>query len=246
MTSAARERVLWIALLALLALAVVLPPLQQPAAYHDFADARPLLGVPRALDTLSNLPFLLFGLWGLWRLRRQPSLPAVPRRMAALFFIGLLATALGSGWYHLAPDDARLVWDRAGMTTGFAGIVGLAVAQRVGDRSATPVAVALLLLGWLSIAVWSQTGNLTPWATLQTGGVLLILGLMALPSLGAGWPVAWWFIVASYALAKLAETFDPQVYAFTGVLSGHSLKHLLASLAAVPVIRALRPNHNAP
>lgn len=241
MTQSTRERVLWSAVLVLLILALALPALHQPASYHAFADERSMLGVPRALDTLSNLPFLVFGLWGLWQLRSVRGLSAAQRRVTALFFAGLLATAAGSGWYHLSPDDARLVWDRAGMTPSFAGIIGLAVTQRVSDRSALLLAVAALLLGWLAIAVWSKTGNLTPWAVLQGGGVLLILGLLALPAHpgASALHINWLFVVGVYALAKIAETFDIQIFAINGLISGHSLKHLLASLAALPVIAAL-------
>lgn len=28
------------------------------------------------------------------------------------FFVGIVATAFGSAYYHLKPNDARLVWDR--------------------------------------------------------------------------------------------------------------------------------------
>lgn len=28
------------------------------------------------------------------------------------FFVGVVAVAFGSGYYHLKPDDDRLVWDR--------------------------------------------------------------------------------------------------------------------------------------
>lgn len=34
------------------------------------------------------------------------------RWLYAVVFAGLILTALGSGYYHLAPDNARLVWDR--------------------------------------------------------------------------------------------------------------------------------------
>ena len=46
--------------------------------------------------------------------------------------------------------------------------------------------------------------------------------------------------IALYALAKVFEHFDAQVYTLTGeVLSGHSLKHVLAAGAAWPVMTAL-------
>lgn len=28
------------------------------------------------------------------------------------FFVGVAAVALGSSYYHLKPNDARLIWDR--------------------------------------------------------------------------------------------------------------------------------------
>jgi hypothetical protein len=30
----------------------------------------------------------------------------------SIFFVGITATAFGSAYYHLKPNDARLVWDR--------------------------------------------------------------------------------------------------------------------------------------
>jgi len=39
-------------------------PTPQPPAYHDFADQRPLLGLPHALNVISNMPFLIVGALG--------------------------------------------------------------------------------------------------------------------------------------------------------------------------------------
>jgi hypothetical protein len=47
-------------------------------------------------------------------------------------------------------------------------------------------------------------------------------------------------LIAIYALAKLLELGDHAVYEWTGQLvSGHSLKHVVASFAAWPVVSAL-------
>jgi hypothetical protein len=40
-------------------------PIPQSLRYHAFADHRTLLGVPNALNVLSNLPFVVIGLSGL-------------------------------------------------------------------------------------------------------------------------------------------------------------------------------------
>jgi hypothetical protein len=47
--------------------------------------------------------------------------------------LGFVATAAGSAWYHLGPDDATLFRDRLPMTLIFAGLLCAALAQRVSD-----------------------------------------------------------------------------------------------------------------
>ena len=54
-------------------------------------------------------------------------------------------------------------------------------------------------------------------------------------------PIRWRVVIALYAVAKVLELADHQVWELTGhVVSGHSLKHVVASLAAWPVLAALR------
>lgn len=227
------------ALVAAIAVACLVPSVAQFDHYHAFADQRHLLGLPCALDVLSNLPFLLFGGWGLLRLRNsdggQPT--GAQRPLAALFFAGLMLTALCSAWYHLRPDDAGLAIDRLGMVSAFAGLLGLAVADRVSERAGLWTAGAVLALGPLSVLVWVSGANLLPWALLQGGGMLLIV-LLALrkPVVGAwGLPLA--AVIAWYVLAKALELGDHRVFDLTqGLVSGHTLKHLAAALAAWPVI----------
>jgi hypothetical protein len=48
-------------------------------------------------------------------------------------------------------------------------------------------------------------------------------------------------LIAWYALAKLLEANDDAVFHLTqGIISGHSLKHLAACMAAWPVLAALK------
>src|SRR5215475_6872809 len=97
-----------------LAVALLLPAMPQPLAYHDFADHRAYFGIANFLDVASNLAFLLVGVAGLAvtsraRTRFQHRAERIPY---AIFFAGMMLTAAGSAWYHLAPDNARLFWDR--------------------------------------------------------------------------------------------------------------------------------------
>ncbi len=234
------EARLFFAVLALGLLAAFAPPLAQAPHFHDFADQRSWLGLPCALDVLSNLPFALFGLLGLRVLGRVPQLDATQHRLAALFFGGLLVTALGSAVYHWAPDDAGLVVDRLGMTVAFAGLLGLGVAVHLSARAGLALAAVVLLLGPVTVAVWATQGNLLPWALLQGGGLLLLGVLAFMQPLPGALAVRWGVVIAIYVVAKLCEQADHAIYQATGeLISGHSLKHLVAAFAAWPVIRAL-------
>ena len=228
--------------LALLLLAWLAPPLAQPVHYHQFADQRSWLGLPFAMDVLSNLPFAGFGLAGLLCLRRLSAtqLGAAQRSLATLFFGGLVLTAVCSAWYHWQPDDAGLAVDRIGMAVAFAGLLGLAVAGRMSVRAGVLTAVAVLLLGPFSVGVWAVSGNVLPWGVLQFGSLALLLVLAWLKPLPGALAVRWGVVILIYAVAKVLEQMDHAVFALAGqVVSGHSLKHVVAALVAWPVISAL-------
>jgi hypothetical protein len=246
------------ALLALVALFGPGLPAADVAIASVFADNRAWHGLPNAMDVLSNLPFLLIGCWGLYRLNRidrahQQALAQFPLAPPAsdppdntldcawLFFAGLIATAAGSAFYHLLPDAPRLAADRAGMAVAFAGLIGIAVCERVSQRAGWPAAWFVLTTGLLAAEVVQETGNVLPWALVQFGGMALVLTLaLASPMRGAvGLKLGW--VIFFYAVAKAFELADHQVYEATGqLISGHSLKHLVAALAGLPVLAALR------
>jgi hypothetical protein len=235
------EWTLAVAALAWLAFAALGPVVMQPVAYHDFADQRTLWQVPFAMDVLSNAAFALAGIAGIRSLRRLPArrVTNMQRAMAMLFFTGLLLTAAGSAWYHAQPDDATLAVDRSGMAVAIAGILGFAIACHVSERAAAIAGPAVLLLGAWAANAWTGTGNLMPWLTLQAAG-LAVLAWLALVRRRPGAPdVRWSLVIMAYAVAKLFELEDHQLYEFTnGLVGGHALKHVVAALAAAPVIGA--------
>ena len=237
------EALLLAACAALFALACFGPFVSQAADYHSFADQRELWGVPYAMDVVSNLPFALAGIAGLVALGQLPdrSLANVTRAMAALFFGGLVITAAASSWYHWRPDDAGLAVDRIGMAIAFAGLLGLAAATRISDRAGAALGLALLVAAPLAVQAWSVTGNLLPWAALQSGGMLFVLVAAVMPRRSAALDIRWAWVILAYGVAKVLEANDHEVYQVTGeFISGHTLKHVVAALAAYPVIAALR------
>lgn len=69
-----------------------LPPISQSEAYHNFADQRPLLGIPNCLNVISNAPFLIVGLWGVFALASDKA--RAPRHHT----LKHLAAALSAFW----------------------------------------------------------------------------------------------------------------------------------------------------
>jgi hypothetical protein len=229
-------------------LGIVLSPHGHDHLYahgHPFVDARVWLGIPNAFDVLSNAPLGLAGLWGLATLKwSTPSgLRASTHLVLRVFFWGLLCTAAGSAIYHWAPDAPGLVLDRLGMAVTFAGALGLSMAERVGARIARHAMLAVWVLGGLSAVMPLAHGNVLPWAVVQFGGLAFLVWAALRQPLPFAIGVSLGGVLALYALAKLFELGDASVFEATGGwVSGHTLKHVTAALAAWPVIRAMRQN----
>lgn len=242
--AAARKRgyVLALAGIVLAVLAFALPPVAQPQAYHGFADARGWLGVPNFGDVMSNLAFLLVGVLGLSAMR-EPRVQAMGKinvHAYALTFAGLALTAFGSAYYHWAPSDARLVWDRLPMTLVFMPLLAATLAERLCWRSDLPL-LGLSLLGVGCVVYWSITGNLLPYFVAEGGSILLLLLAVALlPTRWSG-RAQLFAVLGTYLVAFACEQGDKPVFQATGgTVSGHTIKHLVAALAFYLLLRMLR------
>lgn len=235
------ETRLAIVALGFVALALLAPPISQPQAYHQFADARELARIPRALDVLSNMGFFLAGVWGLRELSaRKASLGAASLCALEIFFWGALATAFGSAFYHWAPTDARLVWDRLPMALAFAGACGALAAERTSPRAGFWALGSSLAFGLWSVWLWSATGNLAPYCAMQFGAMAWIACAWlwgSRPELALPWGA----LLGFYVAAKACEALDSQIFALTHqCLSGHTAKHVLSACACASFAWALR------
>lgn len=226
----------------------LLPPIAQSEAYHNFADQRALLGIPHCFDVISNVPFLIVGVWGIWRVLSKRTagssrfIDARERWPYVLFFIGVALTVFGSSYYHLRPNDSRLVWDRVPMTVGFMGLLGAMIGERISVKAGLRSMAPLLVLGVGSVFYWRITqeaghGDLRAYALVQFGSMLAILLLIALfpPRYTRGADLLVSFGI--YGLAKVFEAADRPIFAVGGIVSGHTLKHLTAALSAYWIVR---------
>jgi len=226
-----------------------LGPIAQPLDYHEFADRRMWLGMVNGLNVMSNAGFLIVGLIGLayalrlWRQRANASvLPYT------VMYLGVVLTAFGSGYYHLAPDNESLVWDRLAMITVFAGFTCSAVGELVSRRLADGLLTPLLVAGAASVWYWIYTervgvGDVRWYVLLQFLPMVVVPMLLVLYPRPARYARYLVMMFVFYSTSKLFEFLDAQVYAWLGVVSGHTLKHLAATAAVACLLPILHARH---
>jgi hypothetical protein len=225
--------------LAAVAVTLLLPPIRQDLAYHAFADRRPILGVPNGLNVLSNVGFFLAGVWSLARVARTP-LPVWERVAGIVFALGLVLTGFGSAWYHTAPDSATLVWDRLPLSALFPTVFAVVIGDRVSVAAGRALLAPLALGAVASVVWWRVTDDLRAYGLAQFLPMLVIPLMLAL--LPGRRPVAPLIVgIVVYAVAKGAEVADQAIFAAGGVVSGHTLKHLMAAGAATLIAHWLAP-----
>ncbi|CAK8530178.1 unnamed protein product [Lathyrus sativus] len=230
-----------VALICFVVLMILTPSIPQSQDYHNFADQRTFFGIPNALDVISNFPFLIIGSIGLvlchhgnyFKLSLQGELWGW-----TCFYVGVAAVAVGSSYYHLKPDDARLVWDRLPMTVAFTSIIAIFIIERIDERKGMISIIPLVLAGVISIAYWRFFDDLRPYALVQFVPIIAIpIMAILLPPMYTH-STYWLWAAGFYLLAKVLEATDDLVYKWTNhIVSGHTLKHLFAAM--VPVFLTL-------
>jgi hypothetical protein len=125
-----------------------------------------------------------------------------------------------------------------------AGFVGALLVDRFGPRVAGAVP-ALMVVGMGSVVQWGISeqhgqGDLR-WYALYQGLVMIFAAelLLMFPSLGNSTRP---FVIAALAnlAAKIFELLDAPIYQLGGIVSGHTLKHLSASLGFIPLVLLVR------
>ena len=218
-----------------------LPIIPQALDYHEFADHRIFVGIPNFLDVVSNLAFTLAGLSGLFLLySREVQLHWQDKILYLIYFLGVILTSVGSAYYHFAPDNERLVWDRLPMTVVAMSLLAAILAERISSKAGITILLPLLALGLGSVIYWQKFDDLRPY------GFVIFFPMLLVPMLIALFPVRnasgeyLGYLVGLYVLAKVCEYFDAQIFAAGGVISGHTLKHIIAALGLFQVVLMIK------
>ena len=225
---------------------IFVEPIPQWLEYHQFADDRTMLGIPNALNVLSNLPFLIFGLWGAGILVTAMARHGYEARLFLyfVFFAGFALVAVGSGYYHLWPSNETLVWDRLPMTIAFMALLSAAIAELICPVPAIRLLPVFLLVGVFSVFYWDYTeqigrGDLRLYGLVQFLPMLLIVLMLWLyerPDHFLKYIVG---AAVLYGVAKIFEVLDQATFRSLIVVSGHTLKHLFASGAGLALVLML-------
>jgi hypothetical protein len=221
---------------------LLVPAIPQDPQYHQFADQRRWLGIPNFANVVSNVAFLAVSVWGLWRLYATPEGAAFRAhtwtRAYAVFFAAVAFVAPGSTYYHLATDDAALVWDRLPMSVAFMALLSAVIADRLGVRAGKMMLWPLILVGVGSVLYWIGVGDLRPYILVQFLPIALLPLVCALFPSQSGLSGKYLAtLVLLYGLAKVCESADEYIWqALAMIISGHTLKHLVAAAACATII----------
>ena len=221
-------------------------PIPQDLGYHQFADTRALGGLTNFWNVVSNLPFLLVAVLGLLRMRRLAY--AATRTAYTVICVSIALVALGSAYYHVAPSNSTLLWDRLPMTVVFMALLSLVLNERVFRRPRPWVLWALIAAGIASALYWAWSeaqgqGDLRLYALVQFSPMVLIP--LILVWYRSGYLNTAWLAAALgwYLAAKAFEHFDAQIWAVTGEAGGHALKHVAAAAAGMCIVYAVPTRH---
>lgn len=238
-----------VSLLAIVAMFFV-APIKQDLSYHQFADTQTLFSIPHFWNVISNLPFILVGLLGFTILKKKNdgllsgSIPEL-RVVYITFFIGVFLTGFGSSYYHWNPINSTLLWDRLPMTISFMAFFTVIIGENISISLAKKLFYPLVLFGISSAIYWIITefngaGDLRPYVLVQFLPVLLIpliLWLYPSPFNGLRYIV---YVIGAYVAAKFMEHFDHQIFDMLGIMSGHTIKHVVAAVGTYYFYLALK------
>ena len=230
----------------------------QPANYNHFADHSAVFGIPHAADVLSNAGFALVAIWGWLALRPHRNSDQLRAGWPGyrLLLIGLFLTAFGSAFFHLAPGNGRLTWDMlpialagAGLLVGVRGDTRPVSKTNLGSKtnpgSKTNIeAIVLALYATASVAWWVTTdrhgaGDLRPYLLLQILPLILIPLWQSIYRVPRAERIAFAAAMGLYVVAKIAEVLDHRIADSLGFVSGHTLKHLIATAATAAIVWGL-------
>lgn len=234
-----RESILILVIIASFAIVMSFDIISQDLFYHNFADKRAILEIPNFFDVITNIFFAIFGFIGFYFCLRKKQNESPLSWI--IFFFGVTLVCFGSGYYHWNPNNDTLVWDRLPMTIGFMGLFIAILSEYVNSNIERYVIVPAILLGLFSVIYWHYADDLRFYIWIQLIPFLTIPVVMILFKGKYTLQKYLIFALIFYLSAKVTEEYDKEIFSITyEQLSGHSMKHILASIVPLYIYLMLK------
>jgi len=217
-----------------IAIVFTIKPIAQDIEYHNFIDSSSIFNIPNFYNVISNIGFIILGTLGLIKA------PSTDTKSNLIYFLlgGIFLTGTGSAYYHWNPNNTTLVFDRLPMVIVFMTFFTFIIENYISAKNYKTYFTLLLTTGIASVLYWSYTesigiGDLRPYVLIQFLPMLLIPIILLLFKQKNNNTHYIFPVLAFYILAKLSEHFDAFIYTLSNnTISGHSIKHILAAIAA--------------
>lgn len=222
-------------------------PMPQDVKYHSFSDKKQIFSIPNAFNVLSNLPFLIVWLMGIYELSKVNGLNIQTENKYAYyaFFSGVGLISIGSGYYHLWPNNQTLVWDRLPMAIAFMGLFSVVISEFISIKLGKKSLFPLLLVGVFSVLYWvitemNEVGDMRKYFAVQFFPMLAIPIIILFFKSSFTSVSSYWWLLSAYIIAKLFERFDHQIHEILVIISGHSLKHITAAVGLYILLKSYK------
>jgi hypothetical protein len=212
--------------------------ISQDLNYHNFYDSRVVFNIPNFYNVISNVFFLLIGIAGLYITLCTEKILLIKeiKVVYIMLFFGTVMIAIGSGYYHLRPDNMTLVWDRLPMSIVFMALFSIIIGEFVSTLTGKWLFIPLLFAGIISVIYWYLTesqgiGDLRLYALVQFYPLFLIPVFLLFFRSRYTHVHAYWILFIIYGVSKIFEYYDGIVFEYSGFISGHTIKHILSAVA---------------
>ncbi len=114
------------------------------------------------------------------------------------------------------------------MTIAFMALFSIVIEKFVSKNRGIKLLFPILVLGLLSVYYWKTNNDLRFYAFIQFYPMIaipIILIFFKKNQQTSGY----WYLLIAYIIAKLFEHFDREIHQFLTIISGHSLKHIIAA-----------------
>jgi len=233
-----KERIGYLILSAIAIIAIagifILSPIEQDIEYHNFCDSDTIFSIPNFWNVASNIPFLIIGFIGLYK----TSCLSEKKIQYIIFFLGISLVSIGSGYYHLNPNNNTLVWDRLPMTIAFMSLFSIIISEFIDFKIGLKLLFPSILIGLLSVVYWIVFNDLKIYILVQFFPILAMLTILILFKPKYNRTIGYWLLLITYIFAKIFEHFDYETQSLIKILSGHTMKHIVISFGIISLLIA--------